>query len=396
MMRILVSNEARSGGGGVESYLASVVPALRAAGHDAALLYANTADERGPTTIETGESWSVTDLGLEPAIARARAWRPDVCFAHNMRHLDIEAAIVAAWPTVKMMHAYAGACLSGHKAFAFPALQACARRCDAGCLVHFLPRRCGRLRPDVMMAQYNWARRQQALFPSYKAMVVASDHMRDEFDRYDGLAGRVTTIPLFTGGPATITSPRTLDVVFLGRLTPLKGADLLLDALVEAGAIVGRQMRALIAGEGPGRAALASKAAALRTDGRVLADVPGWIDSAQRDAALARASLLALPSRWPEPFGLVGLEAARFGVPTVAFDTGGIRTWLADGVNGLLVPPASGAAGFGRAIASLLGDPARIAALSTGATAAAARWSSAAHVESLTRVLAAWQSSGTS
>jgi glycosyltransferase involved in cell wall biosynthesis len=395
-MRILVSNEARSGGGGVESYLAALAPALRAAGHDVALLYANTAAEQGPTRIETGESWSTRDLGITTAIERARGWRPDVCFAHNMRHLDVEDAIVAAWPTVKMMHAYAGACLSGHKAFSFPSLQACARPCDAGCIAYFLPRRCGRLRPDVMMKQYGWARRQQALFPRYKAMVVASDHMRAEFSRYDGLAGRVTTIPLFTSGPAAVTSARTLDVVFLGRLTPLKGADLLLDGLRAAAAALGRPVRALIAGEGPHRAALQSKAAALRRQGSVIADVPGWIDAARRDAALASASVLALPSRWPEPFGLVGLEAARFGVPTIAFETGGIGTWLSSGVNGVLVPPSSGAAGFGAALASLLRDPVRLAALSAGATAAAARFSTAAHVASLTRLLSEWQSSGTS
>jgi glycosyltransferase involved in cell wall biosynthesis len=395
-MRILIANEARSGGGGVESYLASVVPALRAAGHDVALLYANTAAEQGPTTIETDVSWSVRDLGLRAAIEQARAWRADVCFAHNMRYLEVEDAIVGAWPTVKMMHAYAGACLSGHKAFSFPSLQACARPCDAGCLAHFLPRRCGRLRPDVMLRQYGWARGQQALFPRYKAMVVASDHMRDEFSRYSDLAGRVTTIPLFTSGPAATTGRRTLDVVFLGRLTPLKGADLLLGALHEAGAIVGRPLTALIAGEGPARAALQAKAAVLGADGTVRADVPGWIDASQRDAALARASILALPSRWPEPFGLVGLEAARFGVPTVAFDTGGIRTWLTPDVNGLLVPPAGGAAEFGAAIAALLRDPSPLARLSAGAIAAASRFSSAAHVESLTRVLSAWRSSGTS
>lgn len=394
-MRILVSNEARSGGGGVETYLASVVPALRRAGHDVALLYANTAAERGPTTIETAAAWSVKDLGIPVAIEQARAWRPDVCFAHNMRYLDVEDAIVGAWPTVKMMHAYAGACLSGHKAFSFPSLQTCARPCDAGCLAHFLPRRCGRLRPDVMMTQYAWARRQQSLFPRYKAMVVASDYMRAEFGRYDGLAGRVTTIPLFTAGPAAVTSPRTLDVVFLGRLTPLKGADLLLDALSETGAALGRPVRALIAGEGPVRASLQSKAAALRRDGRVTADVPGWIDAVRRDAALARASILALPSRWPEPFGLVGLEAARFGVPTVAFDVGGIGTWLSSGVNGLLVPPSAGAPGFGAALASLLRDPVRLASVSAGATAAAAHFSTAAHVDSLTRVLNEWRSSGT-
>lgn len=395
-MRILISNEARSGGGGVESYLSSVVPALRAAGHDIALLYANTAAEQGPTTIETDAAWSVRDVGIPAAIDAARAWRPDVCFAHNMRYLDIEDAIVAAWPTVKMMHAYAGACLSGHKAFSWPSLDACARPCDAGCLLHFLPRRCGRLRPDVMVKQYVWARRQQALFPRYKGMVVASDHMWAEFNRYEGLAGRVTAIPLFTSGPAPVTSARTLDVAFLGRLTPLKGADVLLDALAETARAIGRRVTAVIAGEGPLRGALQAKADRLRHDGAVAADVPGWIDAARRDATLARASVLALPSRWPEPFGLVGLEAARFGVPSVAFDVGGVRTWLASGVNGVLVPPAGGAPALGKAIASLLRDPVALARLSAGAIAASSRFSTAAHVAALTRVLTVCRSSGTS
>jgi glycosyltransferase involved in cell wall biosynthesis len=39
----------------------------------------------------------------------------------------------------------------------------------------------------------------------------------------------------------------------------------------------------------------------------------------------------------PEPFGLVGLEAARLGVPSVAFDVGGISEWLVHSENGVLV-----------------------------------------------------------
>jgi glycosyltransferase involved in cell wall biosynthesis len=395
-MRILLSNEARSGGGGVESYLASLVPALRAAGHELALLYANTAAEKGPTNVETEASWSVKDLGIDAAIEAARGWRPDVCFAHNMRYLDIEEAIVAAWPTVKMMHAYAGACLSGHKAFSFPSLGACPRACDSGCLVHFLPRRCGRFRPDVMLEQYLWARRQQALFPRYRAMVVASEHMRREFARYGGVESRLSVIPLFTGGPAPLASSRTLDVVFLGRLTPLKGADLLLDALRTAGQTLGRPISAVIAGEGPARARLARQALSLRAEGAVTADVTGWLDATRRDATLGRAAVLALPSRWPEPFGLVGLEAARFGVPAVAFDVGGIRSWLSNSVNGLLVPASGDAAAFGATLASLLQDPLRLSALSAGATAASARFSATAHIAALEPVLQEWRTPGTS
>ena len=386
-MRILIANEAREGAGGVETYLASLVPQLEARGHEVALLYANPSRETGPTRIVTNDTWSVADEGIDRALAAADAWRPDVCFSHNMRRLDVEARVVAAWPTVKMMHGYFGACLSGHKAFSFPSLDPCDRVCGAGCLAYFLPRRCGRLRPDVMIEQYGWARRQQALFPRYTAMVVASDHMKREFARYGDVASRLTAIPLFTDGPASPAAVRDLDVVFLGRLTPLKGADLLIDALAACGRILQRPIRALIAGEGPLRASMIARAARLQADGTVQAELPGWIDGARRDAALARASVLALPSRWPEPFGLVGLEAARFGVPAVAFDVGGIRAWLEDGKNGILVPPSDGAYAFGDTLALVLRDRTRREALSRQATAASARFTAAAHVSALERVL---------
>src|SRR6516164_8435922 len=166
-MRILIANEARSGAGGVETYLASLVEALAARGHDVALLYANPSAEQGPTTIPTRVAWSVADEGLDRAIAAVRAWRPDVCFSHNMGPLDVDDRLTREWPTVKMMHGYFGACVSGQKAFSFPSVVACTRRCDAGCLAYYMPRHCGQLRPHVMLAQYRWAMRQQRLFPRY-------------------------------------------------------------------------------------------------------------------------------------------------------------------------------------------------------------------------------------
>jgi len=63
----------------------------------------------------------------------------------------------------------------------------------------------------------------------------------------------------------------------------------------------------------------------------------GWVDDKILGDLYAQCRVVAVPSVWPEPFGLTGLEAASFGKPVVAFDVGGIPQWLEDGQNGFLV-----------------------------------------------------------
>jgi glycosyltransferase involved in cell wall biosynthesis len=401
-MRILLANEARRGGGGVETYLASIVDPLVRRGHDVALLYANSSAESGPTTVETQHSWSVADDGLDPAIAAVRAWRPDLCFSHNMRLLDLDERLLAEWPTFKMMHGYFGTCVSGHKAFSFPALVPCTRRCGAGCLLHFLPRRCGQLRPDVMLAQYEWAMRQQRLFDRYAGIVVASEHMRREYLRHDVAADRVHAIPLFVaedGVPAAGAKP-PIDILFLGRLTPLKGPQDLLRAIASMDGESGQTaLRVVIAGEGQARPALERQARDLASRRPVSIEFTGWVDRATRSGLLARSRVLAVPSLWPEPFGLVGLEAGLHGVPAVGFDVGGVGEWLEDGVNGLLLQPVASDAQrpllLGRALATVLRDSNLRARLSAGARAVAVRLNVDAHISTLERVLSC-PSTGTS
>jgi glycosyltransferase involved in cell wall biosynthesis len=234
-----------------------------------------------------------------------------------------------------------------------------------------------------------WARRQQRLFARYTGIVLGSDHMRREYLRYAIAPEKLHTIPLFAArdaSSATGSSP-SIDVLFVGRMTPLKGGDMLVRAVHHAAAALKRPLRIVLAGEGPERAPLERLAATLGAPGLVVAQFPGWVDAAGRAALFSRASLVAIPSIWPEPFGLVGLEAAQFGVPAVAFDVGGIGEWLTDGVNGRLADLSGGPAALGDAIAAILDDATMRARLSAGARAAAARLSADAHVATLQDVL---------
>lgn len=65
----------------------------------------------------------------------------------------------------------------------------------------------------------------------------------------------------------------------------------------------------------------------------------GWLNRVEIDAYLSRCYLLVFPSTYPESFGIVGIEAMMFSKPVVAFDVGGISTWLKDKQTGFLVRP---------------------------------------------------------
>lgn len=130
-------------------------------------------------------------------------------------------------------------------------------------------------------------------------------------------------------------------VVYLGRLSPQKRVDLLLDAVREAGI----EAPVSIVGDGPSRRALEEQARALHlTNVRFLGPLP---DDAV-PPLVARADVAAFPSR-QEGLGLAAAEALLLGVPVVATtDGGGVLDLVRDGQGGRVVPPT--AAAFGAAL----------------------------------------------
>jgi glycosyltransferase involved in cell wall biosynthesis len=386
-MRILLATEGIEEAGGVDTYLASVACGLVSRGHAIAVLHQNAPARKAGVPWPHVDRFGLQELGTAGALGAAEAWRPDLCFSHNMGALEIETALVERWPVVKMMHGYLGTCVSGQKAFAFPQREPCGRQFGAPCLAMYLPRRCGRLSPAVMVREYGWARAQRALFTRYTAVVVASEHMRREFARNGVSDAALHAVPLFapsTGASAATASKAADRILFLGRMTPLKGGNLLIEAVADASRRLGRRLRLTLAGDGPERETWRALAARLGVD----ATFPGWLEPAARDQAIGETSLLAVPSVWPEPFGLTGLEAAARGVPAVAFDVGGIREWLTDDESGLLArgdrPEPSALAD---AILRAFSDSGTLARLSEGARRKAAGMTLERHLDHLESVL---------
>ncbi len=122
-------------------------------------------------------------------------------------------------------------------------------------------------------------------------------------------------------------------VLFLGRITPQKG----LGYLIRAMAKIETRCRLVVASDGYELPRMRALTAKLRLEDRV--SFLGAVDYAAVVDLYTRARVIAVPSVWPEPFGLVGPEAMSYGVPVVAFRVGGIPEWLRDGETGFLVEP---------------------------------------------------------
>ncbi len=377
--------------GGVESHLRTLLPLLQARGHSPGLLFEHDAAP-GQVRIDAGLDipvWSLAALGREGVLAGVAAWGPERVYQHGVQDLDLEEALLERYPALLFLHAYYGTCISGMKRHAFPQPVPCERVLGPGCLVHYLPRRCGGRSPVTAVREYRYQLRRLELVRRYGTVLVGSRAMREEYLRHGLADAQVVCVPLFGDGApdSEPPAPRPLSgqVLMVGRLTELKGGVELVRALPKARASLGRELELLVAGDGPERPRMQAEAEARRVSVRFL----GWVDRAERERWMRQADLLAVPSVWPEPFGMVGVEAGGVGLPSVAFAVGGIPDWCEPGVSGELAPGTPPTPeGLADALVRALSNAEHHARLREGAWRVARRFSAEAHVDALSALLA--------
>jgi glycogen(starch) synthase len=150
---------------------------------------------------------------------------------------------------------------------------------------------------------------------------------------------------------------RSKDLIFVGRLVSDKGADILIEAL----AILrqsGTKAQLTIAGDGPELAALEKQARDLGLQSSV--QFVGTKDSLHLAEILNHHRILVVPSRWPEPFGIVAVEAIACGCAVVGSAGGGLAEAI--GPCGVTFPNGDTRA-LASILAQLLGDPTEVDAL---------------------------------
>jgi glycosyltransferase involved in cell wall biosynthesis len=163
-----------------------------------------------------------------------------------------------------------------------------------------------------------------------KAHVVAISH------------AQLATAPTGLRGAGVIPNPIDADqwplvkdkepyLLWVGRMTAEKGPHRAIRAARMAG------IRLVLAGPvQPGQETFFAREIEPRLDGNQVSYV-GEITGEHKKRLFSRALALLMPIRWPEPFGMVMLEAMVCGTPVIAFPEGSARELVTPHKTGLLV-----------------------------------------------------------
>src|SRR5579863_9341517 len=226
-----------------------------------------------------------------------------------------------------------------------------------------------------------WHRLVGDTYWSHAAQIVATSEMEEQellddgvpaeklVMRYNGIDPSAAASPAQRGAfraERGISSDEPV-ILFLGRLIPRKGADILIAAFAEACPHAGRLVIAGPEGEPGYREILAKRAAESGVSPRVIFTGPLYDEA--KAAVMADADIFVLPSRY-ENFANAAAEAIACGIPVIITDACGIRS-LVGGRAGLVIAPEREP--LAAAIRALISDRALYRSLQEGCPAVAAQ-----------------------
>lgn len=329
--------------GGVSSYVRLLAPAQAADGHDVLVVHANAPlDEPLPPRVSIAavpaafrhDPHSDDARFVAPVRAALERFAPDLVHVHASDNFAVEDDVRARYPTIKTMHNL-WFCPAGTKYHAGTG-HACVHPTGVLCVPRQALLTCTMSRrPWVWWSNYQLASRSIAHHLTWRQLIVTSPFVREQAmaSGFDG--ARIAVVPYFTDIPAVVDPSASTRVLYVGRVAREKGADLVVEALARCPG----DWRGVIIGDGIDMPYVRQRVDALGLRDRI--EFPGWMTGDALADQYRRAGVVVVPSRLPEPFGITGIEAMAHARPVVAFRTGGIPSWLEDGVGGWLAEPGS-------------------------------------------------------
>ena len=338
-MRLLFAHERFGSLAGAEANAFITATALKGLNHEIGILH-------GPPTGKGQAEWEKTftrrfplEGGDSAATVRAALaeFRPDVVYVHKIADLDVIGALVeSGYPLVRMVHDHDIYCMRSYR-YNFFTREICRRPAGLYCIVPCgatVARNHGSGFP-LRFVSLRQKKKEIKLNQKFHRLVVVTEYMKEEL-LLNGFDARQIEIhpPVPRMGDPGLSSnfsERNL-IVYAGQIIRGKGVDVLLESLAQLTV----PFECVILGDGNHRASCEKLCSRLGLDGRVR--FKGFVPQEELKNYYRECSVVALSSVWPEPIATIGMEVMRYGLPVVAFDAGGIKSWLINEYNGFLVP----------------------------------------------------------
>ena len=312
---------------------------LRAAGFTVDLLEANndaigSAAQKIKAAIQVPYSFSARQMVSD----RILAFRPEIVHVHNffptLTPSVYDACRGAGVPVVQTLHNYRLMCANGllfreghvcteclGRTFPLPAIR-------HGCY------RDSRLGSAAVAAMIGIHRIRNTWIQRVDRFIALTEFARGLFATEAGIPREKIAVKPNAAPDPGLGNGSGGYALFVGRLSPEKGIETLLDASRD-GAL---GMPLMMAGSGP----LQAKVEMAQNPGRL--EYVGWKDAEGVQRLMLRARVLVTPSLWYEGLPMVVPEAFGTGLPIIASRIGALATLVEDGANGLLVEPGNPAA----------------------------------------------------
>ncbi len=355
----MLINDYGSPVGGAELLLGRLAEGLQSRGHKTCIIAGRTAGHSGKnsadhSTLTAGPPWQVILESMNPfalgvVYHALKRFKPDLVhlFMFRWQLSPLILALLKEVPTVYYMVNYKSTCPLGSNFL--PNGHEC--RYSAGWVCYSLNCISRRAWPFMMLEQRLWHHWQHHI----DFLVANSEEQRhileDKGIRVDNV------IP--GGAPLRDLKPSYSEkplLVFAGRLVREKGLFVLIHSFARVIEAV-PTARLVIAGNGPLEKSIKTFVHELGLKPSV--EMIGSISYAEMQQRFASAWVQAIPSLWPEPFGLVAIDAMMRGTVVAGSDCGGLRHTVVPGKTGLLLPPGD-IEQWAAALTDLLSDRSKV------------------------------------
>ncbi len=309
-MKILMVNDKLESVGGAEQDFLDEAEGLRNRGHRVTL--ASESDSSIPNII-TKENIELATL-------------------HNVFDLDIYTDLIKQVPTVHYIHDHRTYSI-GSSRYHFNSNTICEEPLSlVHSLVYAYSQKCASRNPLKTISLFNKKKALVKIHNKLSRVVANSSYVKKLLVKNGVSESKISVVY-----PAVkiklsnkkITKDKPV-VMFAGRLFIEKGAEYLIRAMefVEGA-------EAWVTGDGWDKERLINLTKSLGLEDRV--KFLGWVRDDEIGSYYQAADIGVVPSIWPEPFGLSGVNFMSFGKPVVGFDSGAISEWLVNDKTGYLV-----------------------------------------------------------